>query len=84
MARNDRGTIVNISIEIEYPDGSKKSAEINPDGLGALYFDEAAMDDQAKKIFNQSDDWRENPTYIGRRGEELFGACKIAQCRDPG
>ncbi|WP_153064521.1 hypothetical protein [Agrobacterium sp. LAD9] len=79
--KRDRGTITKVTLEVTYPDGSIKEAVLDVDNISALYFDEAAMDEDTKRHFSTSEDWKENPSFVGRSGPKIFNGCRISQCR---
>ncbi|MCY1383750.1 hypothetical protein D9M69_719060 [compost metagenome] len=83
MTDSNRGRVVSLTAVVEYPDGSSKTAELDMKGLDAIYFTEAAMDEVALQAFAAQTDWRENPTFIERRGDEVQRKCKINQCLQP-
>lgn len=79
--RSDRGTIVKITFEIVYPDRSKKIVAYDHEWLSQLagiHFDDVAMNDKEKGLFNKSkEDWTVNPAFIkvGKDGVRAGSCC---------
>lgn len=61
-----RGAVVKMTFEIEYPDGSRKVAEVDdPQGVGLVVFDAANVPAGDEALFNVSEaDWKQNPSMI--------------------
>lgn len=66
MSTFQRGVVKRIAVEIEYPDGSTKSTEIeNPEQVSAIAFSEATIQDTDLGAYNVSEsDWKENPAMM--------------------
>jgi hypothetical protein len=66
MSNFQRGTVVKATFEIEYPDGSRKVAELdNPEDVGSVVFDPVSVPPGDEGLFSISEsDWKQNPTMI--------------------
>ncbi len=68
MGTFQRGVVKSITFEVEYPDGSKKTAQVdNPQEISSIAFEDATMGEDELKLFHVSDsDWKENPAMVLR------------------
>ncbi len=66
MADFQRGTVVRATFEIEYPDGSRKIAELpQPESVSSIIFDPEKVPEGDQGLVNVSDsDWKQNPAMI--------------------
>ena len=66
MTDFQRGVVKGITFEIEYPDGSTKTARIDdPGSVTGIAFDPAHLAGEDVGMFNVSaDDWKQNPAMI--------------------
>ena len=65
--RQDRGSIVKIQLDIEYPDGTTRHAEYGKDWIeksGAILFHESCMTPEQEELYKGGDDWKFNPTFL--------------------
>jgi hypothetical protein len=67
----NRGKVVKVTFEIEYPDGSSKVSSLTGDMLGdlaAIVLDEVLVPERQLSEWNaSSQDWRKNPTMLLRK-----------------
>lgn len=77
MSEFQRGIVKKIIFEIEYPDGSRKEAELTDAEtivFIALADEHVSLDDTG--LFNVSEsDWKENPAMIVHRVDPENGPC---------
>jgi hypothetical protein len=61
-----RGVVKRVTFEIEYPDGSSKTAELeDSEGLVLIAFDESHVEAEDLPSFNVSDtEWKQNPAMV--------------------
>lgn len=66
MTNFARGVVKKATFEIEYPDGSRKTAELDAPGeVGVIVLDESRIPAEDAHLFNVSEsDWKENPSMI--------------------
>ena len=83
-----RGTVVKLTFEIEYPDGSRKVAELDsPEKVSSIAFDSTSVSAGDAELFNVSEsDWKQNPSMIvyPKAGEaESIPFCTHNGCSGP-
>jgi len=64
---NDRGVVVALTMDIEYPDGSTKRVTYDAAWLAdtaALLLHESVMDEEQTQAFAAKEDWEKNPAMI--------------------
>jgi len=61
-----RGTVKRVTFEIEYPDGSRKVADVpDPEGLAMIIFDASRAPTGDASLFDVSEsDWKLNPSVL--------------------
>lgn len=66
MSEFQRGTLVKATFEIEYPDGSRKTAELDvPKDVGSIILDSELVPAGDEGLFDVSEsDWKQNPSMI--------------------
>lgn len=80
----DRGKVKSITVEIEYPDGSRKTETVDdPDKVLAIAFAEDQVAPEDLSQFNVSeDDWKQNPAMILiYEGPESIPFCTHNGCK---
>ncbi len=87
MSAFQRGTVVKATVEIEYPDGSRKVTEIDrPHDVGSIVLDEEKIPPGDQGLFNVSEeDWKQNPSmviYPKTIGAEGIPFCTHNGCKD--
>jgi|GEM_PF-5209878 hypothetical protein len=84
MTEYQRGVVKGITFEIEYPDGSTKTARIdNPGNVTGIHFDPASLVGEDERMFNVSAaDWKQNPAMIiQKRGDPNIPFCTHNGCK---
>lgn len=84
MTEYQRGVVKGITFEIEYPDGSTKTARIdNPGNVTGIHFDRASLAGEDERMFNVSAaDWKQNPAMIiQKRGDPNIPFCTHNGCK---
>ena len=74
MSQFRRGTVVKLSLTVEYPDGSTHQTELeNPQNISKLVFHESELSENEHGGFCVSlDDWKRNPSMIiFRTGDKI-------------
>lgn len=61
-----RGIVKRVTLEIEYPDGSKKIGDVpDPESLAMIVFDASRIRPGDAALFDVSDaDWKLNPSML--------------------
>jgi hypothetical protein len=85
VAEFKRGSVVRVTVEIEYPDGSRKVADLpEPGSLSTIVLDPAQVPADDQPRFNVSEtDWKQNPSmmlYPEMRGDQGIPFCTHNGC----
>jgi hypothetical protein len=66
MSEFQRGIATRITFEIEYPDGSTKTAHVeDASNVSSISFDASSLAERDLPTFNVSEsDWKQNPAMI--------------------
>lgn len=67
MGDFQRGKVTKVTFEIEYPDGSTKTSDLdNPGDVEKIVFsnDHMADDEDAGRFNVSEEDWKQNPTML--------------------
>ena len=91
MGEYGRGSVVKATFEIVYPDGNRKTFELeDPENVLCIAFDAAYVDPSALDKFNVSEtDWEDNPTMSVTRRHEAgvrwhsYCHSKYSDCAPP-
>ena len=82
-----RGKMINLTMEIEYPDGQMKTVEYRKEwleGTSALLLDESCMSEGQLREFWGTEDWEDNPTFLRLKKPELLSETETLKCLDNG
>ena len=84
MANAQRGKIRHITLTTEYPDGTVKTAQIDPAGISKIVLDH----DECKSALPgtwETDHWSKNPSCVVVRSDGIVeGVCSSQQHPPPG
>lgn len=88
-----RGVVKRITFEIEYPDGSKKVADVpDPEALAMIVFHASRVPTGDASLFDVSEsDWKLNPSVLvypkptadGLDGVVAIPFCTSNRCKPP-
>lgn len=88
MSDFSRGIVKKVTFEIDYPDGSRKVAELDdPQDVGLIVFDSKDVPAEDLGLFDVSEsDWKQNPSMIVylRRSEDGTRVAGIPFCTHNG
>jgi hypothetical protein len=75
----ERGRVLAIHLEVEYPDGSHKALDMDsPSDVGMIAFDERWIPGEHLAEFNVSEaDWKQNPAILVYRKQEPGGGVAV-------
>jgi hypothetical protein len=65
--RDDRGSIVEMTVTVQYPDGSTKTVTYDRDwclDTGAILMHESCMTLEQLDQYNAADQWENRPTFL--------------------
>ena len=64
MANGDRGTVRDIVLTIEYPDGTMKTARVKPSEVSRILLNATECKAAVAAGTWDTGDWRTNPAYV--------------------